>query len=52
MGEEKTTIGPQSSLCFISFICSMILGIPFPSTSRRLPPNFATERDLKVHSTQ
>jgi len=51
IGAEKTIIGPNPSFSRISFIRLMILGIPLPSTSKRLPPNFATERDLKPHST-
>jgi hypothetical protein len=51
MGAEKMVIGPEPSLALISAIRLTIFGIPLPSTSRRLPPNLATETDLKAHST-
>src|SRR3990172_10186921 len=43
IGAEKTTTGPNPSLAWSSFMRFRIFGIPLPSTSRRLPPNFATE---------
>ncbi len=51
IGAEKTAIGTKVSLAFSSCIRLMILGIPLPSTSRRLPPNLATESVLKAYST-
>ena len=43
VGAENTAIGPNESDFLSSLIRFRILGIPLPSTSRRLPPNFATE---------
>jgi hypothetical protein len=44
VGAEKTTTGPAESDALRSLILFKTLGIPFPSTSRRLPPYFAIER--------
>jgi len=46
MGAENTTTGPKPSFRLISFMRFMILGMPLPSVSRRLPPNFAIESAL------
>lgn len=43
VGAEKTVIGPIESVVFSSRIFFRIFGMPFPSTSSKLPPNFAIE---------
>jgi len=48
VGAEKTAIGPTESVVLSSRMLFRILGIPLPSTSKRLPPNFATERDFFI----